>query len=62
VIKESSHIPFICIHDTLGADRLTPNVMGTKQTADGHLLELATESSMLLATLDKGIPWAFVIP
>jgi hypothetical protein len=36
--------------------------MGAKQVTNGHLLELATESSMLLATLDKGIPGAFVIP
>lgn len=62
VIKESSRIPFVFIHDTLGADRLPAYVMGAKQVTDGHLLELATESSMLLATLDKGIPGAFVIP
>ena len=62
VLKESSRVPFDLVPDTLGADRLPAYVTAAKHVTDGHLLELATESSMLLATLDKGIPGAFVIP
>ena len=62
VFKASSRVPFDLIPDTLGADRLPAYVIGAKQVTDGHLLELAAESSMLLATLDKGIPGAFLIP
>ena len=60
-LKESSRIPFELIADPLGADRLPPYVKGAKQVTDGHLLELATECSMRLATLDKGIPGAFSV-
>lgn len=62
VLKESSRIPFGFVADAIGADRLPAYVVGAKQVTDGHLLELATESSMLLATLDKGIPGSFLIP
>lgn len=62
VFKASSRVPFDLIPDTLGADRLPAYVIGAKQVTDGHLLDLAAESSMLLATLDKGIPGAFLIP
>lgn len=61
-LKESSVIPFDLISDALGADRLPPYVSGTKQITDGHLLELAKEFSMQLASLDKGIPGAYLIP
>lgn len=62
VFKASSRVPFDLIPDTLGADRLPAYVIGAKQVTDGHLLELAAKSSMLLVTLDKGIPGAFLIP
>lgn len=61
-LKQSSRIPFDLIPDSLGADRLPSCVLGVKQVTDGHLLALAEESSMRLATLDKGIPGAYVIP
>ncbi len=61
-LKKSSRIPFDLISDSLGADRLPSFVLGAKHVTDGHLLELAKEFSMQLATLDKGIPGAFVIP
>ncbi len=61
-LKESSRIPFDLIPDALGADRLPAYVTGTKHVTDGHLLELAGEHSMGLATLDKGIPGAHPIP
>jgi predicted nucleic acid-binding protein len=35
----------------------TPN-----QTTDGHLLQLASANGAVLATLDKGIPGAYLIP
>ena len=32
------------------------------QTTDGHLLQLARSNNAVLATLDKGIPGALLIP
>lgn len=61
-LKESSRIPFRLIPDSLGASRLPSWVAGARQMTDGHLAELAREHSMKLATLDKGIPKAFLIP
>jgi predicted nucleic acid-binding protein len=61
-LKQSSRIPFELIADSLGADRLPAYVLGAKQVTNGHLLELATEFSIHLATLNKGIPGAFLIP
>lgn len=61
-LKESSRIPFNLISDSLGADRLPSYVLGAKQVTDGHLLELAKEASLKLATLDKGVIGAFLIP
>ncbi len=61
-LKESSQVPFELLVDPLGANRLPSWVMGAKQVTDGHLLELAEEHSVQLATLDKGIPKAFLIP
>jgi predicted nucleic acid-binding protein len=61
-LKETSRIPFDLIPDSLGANRLPPYVLGAKQVTDGHLLELAKESSMQLASLDKSIPGAYLIP
>ncbi|MCP5520735.1 MAG: VapC toxin family PIN domain ribonuclease [Verrucomicrobiales bacterium] len=61
-LKESSRIPFDLIPDSLGADRLPSYVSAVKQVTDGHLLALAADASMRLATLDKGIPGAYVIP
>jgi predicted nucleic acid-binding protein len=61
-LKQSSRVPFNLIPDQLGADRLPPYVSNAKQITDGHLLELAKEFSLSLATLDKGIPGAFLIP
>ena len=52
-LKDSSRIPFELIPDSLGADRLPYFVSGAKHVTDGHLLELATEFSSQLATLDR---------
>jgi predicted nucleic acid-binding protein len=61
-LKASSRIPFVMLADALGVDRLPSYVIGPREVTDGHLLELAKEASMQLATLDKGIPGAFQIP
>jgi len=61
-LKTSSRIPFFLIGDALGASHLPWWMTGAKQVTDGHLLGLATQHSMELATLDKGIPRAFLIP
>jgi predicted nucleic acid-binding protein len=37
-------------------------VKAPKQTTDGHLLQLAHANGAELATLDEGIPGAFMIP
>lgn len=61
-LKASSRIPFVLLSDALGANRLPEWVSGPKQVTDGHLSELAEEHGMRLATLDKGIPRADLIP
>jgi len=61
-LKESSRIPFEMMPDSLGASRLPPWAAGARQVTHGHLLGLAEEHSMQLATLDKNIPKAFSIP
>lgn len=61
-LKDSSRIPFDLIPDSLGAKRLPSYVLGARQVTNGHLLELAKEFSMKLATLDKGVPGAYLIP
>lgn len=61
-LKQSSRIPFAMLADSLGASDLPSWVGGARQVTDGHLLRLAETHSMHLATLDKGIPKAFLIP
>ena len=61
-LKQSSSLPFYLLPDPLGADRLPAYVSGYRQVTDGHLLELAQEHAMQLATLDRGIPGAYLIP
>jgi len=55
------------LHSTLLADEVDGNrlpvwVTKSRQTTDGHLLELATAHHAQLATLDTGIPGAVLIP
>ena len=50
------------INDGLGADRLPRWVEKSKHVTDGHLLQLATDQCATFATLDEGIPGAFLIP
>jgi predicted nucleic acid-binding protein len=53
---------FTFLDDGLDADRLPRWVEKPKHVTDGHLLQLATGHRATLATLDEGIPGAFLIP
>ena len=48
--------------DDLDGNELPNWVSKSNQTTDGHLMELATSHHALFATLDTGIPGAFLIP
>lgn len=50
------------ISDSRSASNLPAWVTRPRQTTDGHLVELAGSVRARLATLDEGIPGAFVIP
>jgi len=53
-------VEFIGDHDD--ATLLPAWVVGPNQVTDGHLLELASKNNAVLATFDRGIPGAFLIP
>jgi uncharacterized protein len=53
---------FTFIADDHDATRLPGWVKGPKQVTDGHLVQLAKANGAVLATLDRGIPGAFLIP
>jgi predicted nucleic acid-binding protein len=61
-LKSTSLIPFELIGDSLGADRLPTFAKTPLKVTDGHLLELAREHQAHLATLDRGIPGAVMLP
>jgi predicted nucleic acid-binding protein len=61
-LKASSAVAFDFLTDGHGADRLPAYVKGAKQVTDGHLVALADDAAMQLATMDKGIPGAYIIP
>lgn len=61
-IKAASDIPFLFLTDHMGVDQLPSWVRQPRQTTDGHLAALAKAHGAMLATLDKKIPGAFVIP
>lgn len=48
--------------DELDGNQLPDWVIKSKQTTDGHLLELANSHQARFATLDTGIPGAVLIP
>jgi predicted nucleic acid-binding protein len=60
--KQSKHISFSFIADSIGVERLPDWTKKSRQTTDGYLKALADEHGYFLATLDKGIPGAFLIP
>jgi predicted nucleic acid-binding protein len=61
-LRASGDIPFVFIADDQDASKLPMWVKTSRQTTDGHLAQLAKVKNGMLATLDRGIPGAFVIP
>jgi predicted nucleic acid-binding protein len=61
-VKNSNGIHWIFIPDDHDISLLPRWVRTPKQTTDGHLAELARANEAVLATLDRRIPRAFVIP
>jgi predicted nucleic acid-binding protein len=61
-VKRSAGIRWSFIPDDRDISHLPRWVRTPKQTTDGHLAELARANQSILATLDRRIPGAFVIP
>lgn len=61
-LKRSRLSAFAFVTDDHDAERLPAWVKMGGQITDGHLLELAEAHGAKLATLDQGIPGAFLIP
>jgi predicted nucleic acid-binding protein len=53
---------FLFVSDGLDASKLPDWVEFSSQITDGHLAQLASEHGAALATLDRRIPGAFLIP
>ena len=61
-LKAAKSVSFEFIPDHHDVTHLPSWVKTPKQTTDGHLAALASANGAILATLDKGIPKAFLIP
>jgi hypothetical protein len=61
-LKSRAILPLAFIADANDLRALPSWVHSPSQVTDGHLLQLATTHGAILATLDKGIPGAFLIP
>jgi predicted nucleic acid-binding protein len=61
-IKTTTVLKFAFIADDHDIAHLPAWVKTAKQTTDGHLAQLARAKGAILATLDKRIPRAFLIP
>ena len=61
-LKASDKYRLTFIADDHDAEHLPGWVYGAKQLTDGHLAALAQAHGGILATLDQGIPGAFLIP
>jgi predicted nucleic acid-binding protein len=61
-LKEARTATFSFISDGHDISHLPRWVKAQKQITDGHLARLAGAHSAVLATLDRGIPQALVIP
>jgi hypothetical protein len=61
-LKESSPLQFTFINDNHDVSQLPFWVKTSGQITDGHLAQLAKANGALLATLDRKIPGAFLIP
>jgi len=61
-LKESVSPRFTFINDSHDVSRIPPWVKTARQITDGHLVQLAKANGAVLATLDRKIPGAFLIP
>jgi uncharacterized protein len=61
-LKAAKVLKFTFIPDDHDISRLPAWVKTAKQTTDGHLSQLARAKGATLATLDRRIPRAFLIP
>ena len=61
-VKDTNRVRWTFIPDDHDISHLPRWVRTPKQTTDGHLAELARANEAVLATLDRRIPRAFVIP
>ena len=61
-LKEWKALPLDFIRDGNDISLLPVWATNSAQTTNGHLLQLAMANGAVLATLDKGIPGAFLIP
>lgn len=61
-IKQAQVTGIVFIPDDHDVSHLPGWVKTPKQTTDGHLLKLASAHQAILATLDRKIPGAYLIP
>jgi len=61
-LKESVSPQFTFISDRHDVSHLPAWVKTARQITDGHLAQLAKANGAVLATLDKKIPGAFLVP
>ncbi len=61
-LKSADTLKFTFIADSHDATHLPAWVRTAKQVTDGHLMELARAHGAVLATHDRGIPGAVLIP
>jgi uncharacterized protein len=61
-LKSGKVLKFAFIIDDQDVSHLPGWMKSAKQTTDGHLVQLAKANGAVLATLDTGIPGAYLIP
>ena len=61
-LKDADVLRFTFIFDNQDVSHLPTWVRTPKQITDGHLVKLASGHGAVLATLDGGIPGAYLIP
>lgn len=61
-LKEWKEFPLEFIRDANDISSLPKWVKSPPQITDGHLAQLASSNGAVLATLDEGIPGAYLIP
>jgi predicted nucleic acid-binding protein len=61
-LKANSRLALSLLPDGNDVSSLPAWVKTPRQITDGHLVQLASASGAILATLDEGIPGAYLIP